>query len=55
MSDHAHNPADRSGALGGFFGGVVALLIVLGGIVYWTNGRYAAHDGGDKPAAEAAK
>ncbi|MBI2796503.1 MAG: hypothetical protein HYX65_07370 [Gemmatimonadetes bacterium] len=55
MSEHAHNPADQGGALSGFFGGAVVLLIIVVVIVYFTNAKFAGHEGAERPAAEATK
>ncbi len=54
MSHSEHNPADKSGALMGFFLGAVAILAIVVTITMWTNSHYAA-EGGEKPAAEAGK
>ena len=54
MSHSEHNPADKSGALMGFFLGAVAILAIVVTITMWTNSRYAG-EGGEKEAAEASK
>jgi hypothetical protein len=54
MSHSEHNPADKSGALMGFFIGAVAILAIVVAITMWTNSQYAG-EGGEKPAAEAGK
>ena len=55
MSEHTHNPADQGGALGGFFGGAIAILAIVVLIVFWTRSKLGGHEGAEKPAAEAAK
>ena len=54
MSHSEHNPADKSGALMGFFLGAVAILAIVVTITLWTNSRYAG-EAGEKAAAEASK
>ena len=55
MSHSEHNPADKSGALMGFFLGAVAILAIAVTITLWTNNHYANEAAGEKPAAEATK
>ena len=55
MTDHEHNPADQGGALRGFFGGAIAILVIVVAIVVWTNSRLRSHEGAEKSAVEAAK
>ena len=55
MSEHQHNPADQGGALRGFFGGAIAILVIVVAIVVWTNSRLRGHEGTEKSAVEAAK
>ena len=56
MSSHPHH--DVSHDKGAAFTGLILGLVLLGGLMFgmvkWTNGRYAGHEGGEKPAAEAA-
>ena len=54
MSHSEHNPADKSGALMGFFLGAVAILAIVVTITLWTNSRYAS-EAGEKPAGEVSK
>lgn len=54
MSHSEHNPADKPGALIGFFMGAVAILAIIVTITMMTNAHYAG-EGGEKPAAEASK
>lgn len=53
---HAHvdTSGDKGAAFMGLIGGVVAIGALLYGMVTWTNSRYA-HEGGEKPAASAAR
>ncbi|MBI3792288.1 MAG: hypothetical protein HY275_15610 [Gemmatimonadetes bacterium] len=54
MSHSEHNPADKPGAIAGFFLGAVAILAIVVTITLLTNSHYAG-EGGEKPAAEASK
>lgn len=54
MSHSEHNPADKGGALMGFFIGAVAILAIVVTITMLTNSRYANEEGA-KPAMEATK
>ena len=60
MASHGHDHhvshgSDKGAAFVGLFGGVILLLAVVYGIVQWTNAKYAGHEGGEQPAAEATK
>lgn len=47
----AHQETDVKAGLTGFILGLIALLVIVYGIVQFTNHKYA----GEKPAAEATK
>jgi hypothetical protein len=51
---HAAHGSDKGAAFVGLFGGLILLLGVVYGIVRWTNAKYA-HEGGERPAAEATR
>lgn len=55
MSHSEHNPADKSGALFGFFLGAVAILAIIVTITMMTNSHFAGEAVEAKPAAEASK
>lgn len=51
---HIDTTGDKGAAFTGLFAGAALLGGLIYGMVTWTNSRYA-HEGGEKPAAEATR
>ncbi len=45
-------PEDKKAAFVGLFGGAILVLVMVLGLISWTNSRFAEHN---PPAAEATK